>query len=400
VIDTQRASSPVFLQELGVVCAAGQGQAAVADALFADDGPRGVAVNDALFPGRPLALGTVTVALPTLEDRPLRLRGRNNALLAVALAEIRPAVDAAIARFGAGRVAIVLGTSTSGIGESELAQRHFEAHGAWPAGFHYAQQEMGTPAEFLAAELGTCGPAYVISTACSSSAKALAAGARLIQAGLADAVVAGGADSLCRFTVAGFSSLESVSAERCNPFSANRHGINIGEGAALFLLGRDAAPVRLAGWGESADAHHMSAPEPSGRAPRQAVDQALARAGIAASDLAYLNLHGTATPQNDAMEATLVAGFADDLPCSSTKPLTGHTLGAAGAIEAALCWLTLARNPGRRLPPHWWDGVVDPALAPLHLVRPGETFAAPPRYVLTQNFAFGGSNAALVLGAG
>jgi 3-oxoacyl-[acyl-carrier-protein] synthase-1 len=390
-----------YLQDLGIVCAIGQGRAAVADALFATDGPRGVAVTEAFTPGRALALGAVSSALPTLEELPAELRGRNNALLRVALAEIRPAVDAAIARFGAHRVGIVLGTSTSGIGESELAQRHFEAHGAFPPDFRYAQQEMGTPAAFLAAELGTSGPAHVISTACSSSAKALAAGARMIAAGLADAVIAGGADSLCAFTIAGFSALESVSAARCNPFSANRRGINIGEGAALFLLGRDEGPVRLAGWGETSDAHHMSAPDPSGRAPREAVRQALARAGIGAGDIDYLNLHGTATPKNDEMEAGLVSGlFGPSLPCSSTKTLTGHTLGAAGAVEAAIAWLTLAQNPGRRIPPHWWDGEADAALPQLRLARPGDTFDATPRHVLSQNFAFGGSNAALVLGAG
>jgi 3-oxoacyl-[acyl-carrier-protein] synthase-1 len=391
-------AAPVYLQHLGLVCAMGQGREAVAATLFADDAPRGVAMTEALTPGRPLALGTVDSPLPSLDDVPVRLRGRNNALLRVALAEIRAEVDAAIARFGAHRVAIVLGTSTSGIGESEVAQRHYEAHGAFPPGFHYAQQEMGTPAEFLAAELGTAGPAYVISTACSSSAKALAAGARLLQAGLADAVVAGGADSLCAFTVAGFSALESVSAERCNPFSAHRHGINIGEGAALFLMGREPGPVRLAGWGETADAHHMSAPEPSGRAPADALRQALERAGIDAAQVDYVNLHGTATPKNDEMEATLVSSRFGDVACSSTKPLTGHTLGAAGAIEAALCWLTLAQNPQRRIPPHWWDGAADPALPALRLARPGATFASAPRYALSQNFAFGGSNAALVLG--
>jgi 3-oxoacyl-[acyl-carrier-protein] synthase-1 len=393
-------SDAVYLQHLGIICAAGQGCDAVAATLFADDAPRGVAVTDAVTPGRPLALGAVNDVLPSLEDVPVRLQGRNNALLRAALNQIRPAVDAAIARFGAHRVAIVLGTSTSGIGESESAQRHFDAHGAFPPGFHYSQQEMGTPAEFLATELGTTGPAHVISTACSSSTKALASGARLLAADLADVVIAGGADSLCAFTVAGFSALESVSAERCNPFSAHRRGINIGEGAALFLMGREPGPVRLAGYGESSDAHHMSAPDPSGRAPREALQQALDRAGMLPAQVDYLNLHGTATPKNDEMEAALVASvFGDQLACSSTKPLTGHTLGAAGAIEAALCWLTLAHNPQRRVPPHWWDGAADPALPVLGLARPGDTFASAPRVAVSQNFAFGGSNAAIVLEA-
>jgi 3-oxoacyl-[acyl-carrier-protein] synthase-1 len=326
---------------------------------------------------------------------------RNNALLRCAIGPIREAVAEARARHGASRIGVILGTSTSGIGESEAAQLQFEATGHWPERFHYAQQEMGTPAAFVAAELGLAGPAHTISTACSSSTKAIAAGARMLRAGLADAVVVGGADSLCRFTVAGFSALESVSAARCNPFSRQRRGINIGEGAALFLLDRQAGPVRLAGWGESSDAHHMSAPEPSGQGAERAVLEALARAKLRPGDVDYVNLHGTATPHNDAMEAAMVARvFGKDMPCSSTKPLTGHALGAAGALEAALCWITLAENPSHQLPPHWWDGDADPQLAPIALVAPGQGARSAPRHVLSQNFAFGGSNAALVLGAG
>ena len=390
----------IYMNELGIVCALGSGREAVATSLFATDGPRGIAATAALTPGRDLHLGAVTAALPSLDDVPVAFGGRNNALLRVALAEIRGAVDATIARHGRHRVGVVLGTSTSGVGESEVAQRHFEQHGHWPPSFHYAQQEMGMPAQFVARELDVSGPAHVISTACSSSTKSIAAGARLLNAGLADAVIVGGADSLCAFTIAGFSALESVSAERCNPFSANRHGINIGEGAALFLMTRDPGPVVLRGWGESSDAHHMSAPDPGGQGAHAAISEALRRAGVDADAIDYINLHGTATPQNDAMEARVVhAIFGSETLASSTKPMTGHTLGAAGAIEAAIGWLTLAANPQRRVPPHWWDGVADPALPALALAAPGSVFSRPPQFMLTQNFAFGGSNAALVLGA-
>lgn len=390
----------VHLNDVGLVCALGRDLDAIAAALFADDGARGVADHDHVVPGRMLALGEVAGDLPLPADTPRPLRSRNNALLEAALAPIRDAVDAAIARHGADRVAVIVGTSTSGVGEAEAAHRLRRDRGDWPAEFHYGQQEMGSPATYLAWRLGLRGPAYVISTACSSSAKALASAARLLQAGLVDAVVAGGADSLCRFTIEGFSALGAVSSARCNPFSARRQGINIGEGAALFLVTRDPGPVRLTGWGESADAHHMSAPEPAGHGAERAIRAALARAGLAPDAIDYVNLHGTATPANDAMESAVVARvFGASTPVSSTKPLTGHTLGAAGAIEAALCWLVLARNPQRRLPPHWWDGVADPALAALRLVAPGETAATPPRRVLSQSFAFGGSNAALVLEA-
>lgn len=391
--------APVYLNDLGIVCALGYGQEAVADALFAADAPRGVAVGDACSPGRPLALGMVQSALPEMSGYAPPLRSRNNALLLTAFAQIRAATAAAISRYGAARVAVVVGTSTSGIGEAELAVPQRNASGHWPPEFHYAQQEIGAPSRFVALLSGARGPAWTLSTACSSSAKALASAARLLRAGIVDAVIAGGADSLCAFTVGGFSALESVSAARCNPFSRNRNGINIGEGAALFLLTHEPGPVRLAGWGETSDAHHISAPEPSGAGAAAAMRQALACAGIGADAIDYVNLHGTATPQNDAMESRAVAEVLGTATAvSSTKPLTGHALGAAGAIEAGLCWLTLARNPQALLPPHWWDGDADPALPALRFVAPGQRAAAPLRYALSHSFAFGGSNAVLLFG--
>lgn len=387
----------VFLNGMGVLCALGRGASAIRAALFAA-APSGVAETELYTPGRPLHLGCVPGALPPMDDAPLHQRSRSNALLAAALSELRPAADAAIARYGPSRVAVILGVSTAGVAEGERAAREHNATGHWPAGYDYAQQEMGNAAAFVARALGVCGPRHVISTACSSGAKALASGARLLRAGMVDAVIAGGGDALCGFTIAGFSALESVSAARCNPLSANRRGINIGEGAALFLMSRESGPVRLAGWGESSDAHHMSAPDPSGRGAMQSMRQALHRAGVAADTIDYVNLHGTATPHNDAMESLAVAEvLGPDVPVSSTKPLTGHALAAAGAIEAALAWHTLVDNPSGMLPPHWWDGARDPALPPLHVAAPGEPLGRPVRYVLSNSFAFGGSNASLLL---
>lgn len=390
----------VFLQSMGVVSALGLGAAAMRDNLFSTRFA-GVVETDRYTPGRPLHLGLLPVDVPPLVTAPARQRSRNNAVLAAALAEIRPQVDAAIARFGPARVAVVVGVSTAGVEEGERANRTWQQEGRWPEDFDYALQEMGNAAEWLSSELGVCGPAHVISTACSSGAKALASGARLLRAGLVDAVVAGGVDALCEFTIAGFSALESVAAARCNPMSANRAGINIGEGAALFLMGRDPGPVHLAGWGEGSDAHHMSAPDPSGRGAVHVMQQALARAGADVTGVDYVNLHGTATPLNDAMESGAVAEvLGTAVATSSTKPLTGHALAAAGAIEAAIGWMTLVDNPMGRLPPHWWDGARDPALPSLHLVAPGETLGRAPRFVLSNSFAFGGSNVALLLGAG
>lgn len=388
--------SAVYLQHMAWISALGRG-AAAREALFAPQAG-GARPTEACTPGRMLHLGCVDEALPALDQHPVQVRSRSNALLAALLPELRGALDAALARFGPQRIAIVLGVSAAGLQEGLAAARQFRADATWPAGYHYAQQEMGNAAAFLARELGVAGPAYTVSTACSSGAKALASAARLLRADFADLVIAGGVDALSSFTIAGFSALESVSAERCNPLSVHRKGINLGEGAALFLVGREAGPVRLAGWGESSDAHHMSAPEPTGRGAIAAMQQALDRAGLAPAAIDYVNLHGTATPQNDAMESLAVAQLLGlDVPVSSTKPLTGHTLAAAGAVEAAIAWHTLVDNPWGRLPPHWWDGARDPALPPLRVAEPGATLGRAPRHVLSNSFAFGGSNACLVL---
>lgn len=393
--------SKIYLNECGIICALGEGQEQVKARLYA--GEPGVAATSRWSKGRELVLGEVPGELPPVDHLPVHLRSRNNALVLAALAQIRPSVQAAVARYGAARVGVVVGTSTSGIGETEQALAHQAAHDALPAEFSYRAQEMGSPAELLALELGLEGPAYVHSTACSSAAKAIASAARMIRMGLCDAVVTGGADSLCAFTVAGFSSLESVSPGQCNPMSANRKGINIGEGAALFLM--EATPfgpqaVELMGWGESSDGHHISAPDPEGAGARLAFEQALQRAGVEASQVDYINMHGTATPQNDAMESRVIASlFGNEVAVSSTKPFTGHTLGAAAAVEAALCWLAMQDdNVQGRLPPHLWDGAADPALPALNLVPPGATLGRPLRRVLSSSFAFGGSNAVLLLG--
>jgi 3-oxoacyl-[acyl-carrier-protein] synthase-1 len=389
----------LYLNDCALVCALGGEREAIRRRLLVD-AASGLAISDACSPGRPLPLGRVDAALPDLGHLPLPLRSRNNQLALAALAQIRPAVDAAIGRYGAARVGVVVGTSTSGVAATEAAVAAQQASGALPDDFHYGQQEMGSPAALLARELGIGGPAYVHSSACSSSAKALASAARLIRMGLCDAVVTGGVDTLCGFTVAGFSALESVSGAPCNPLSAGRKGINLGEGAALFLMSREPAAVALCGWGESSDGHHMSAPDPAGGGARIAMLEALRRAGITAGEVDYINLHGTATVQNDAMESRAVAELFGTVPAvSSTKPFTGHTLGAAGAVEAAFCWLAMQDdNPEGRLPPHLWDGQQDPALPVLNVARPGASLGRPIRYALSNSFAFGGSNAALLFG--
>lgn len=393
-------SAAIYLHGLGLVCALGADAASARAGLLREDAPGGVAPTDACSPGRMLHLGVAAGDWRAPADVEPPLRSRNNALLDGALDGLRPALHAALAGVAPARIGVVIGSSTSGIAEGEAAIAALVRDGRMPTGFHYGQQDLYSAARFVAKRIGAAGPAVTVSTACSSSAKALASAARWLRAGTCDAVIAGGADSLCAFTVAGFSALESVSAQRCNPSSRNRCGINIGEGAALFVLTRAPGAVRLSGWGESSDAHHISAPEPHGKGAEAAMRRALERARLAPDAIDYINLHGTATPLNDLAESLAVQRIFGDGPwCSSTKPLTGHALGAAGAIEAAFCWMLLQDNAAGVLPPHWWDGEADPALAPLRLVPPGTRLGRPPRHLLSNSFAFGGNNASLVLSA-
>lgn len=389
----------LYLNQCGIVCALGSSHSAIKSRLF-EHAQTGLALTDAYSPGRQIHLGQVESALPSMDAWPIAQRSRNNQIALAALVQIRPAVDAAIARFGRERIGIVIGTSTSGIAGTECAIRQYVVDGSFPADFHYAQQELGSPASMLSTELGIGGPAYVHSSACSSSAKAMASAARLINMGLCDAVITGGVDSLCAFTVAGFTALESVSAQACNPLSTNRNGINIGEGAALFLMSREPASVALCGWGESSDGHHMSAPDPAGAGAVIAINQALQRACVQPDQIDYINLHGTATRQNDAMESKVIHQlFGPDVPVSSTKAFTGHALGAAAAIEAAFCWLAMQDdNAEGILPPHLWDGEQDTTLPVLNVIKPSSRLGRPIRLALSNSFAFGGSNACLIFG--
>lgn len=395
-------SAAVYIQAVSALSALGNTPEAMQQALFAPSYPHTLCTTEQYSPGKQLPLGLLspTTELPSLDWAPTSQQSRNNALAWAAALPMCEQVNAAIAQFGAHRVGLVVGTSTSGVEEGEWAAQQLLTQHTFPAGFDYAVQEVGNVAAFLSQALGVCGPRHVISTACSSGAKALASAARWLQAGMVDAVIAGGVDALCRFTVAGFSALESVSDERCNPLSANRGGINLGEGAALFLLTRQEAAVRLAGWGESQDAHHMSAPDPTGAGAVLAIQSSLVRAGIISKEVDYINLHGTATAHNDAMESLAVHEvFGLHTPVSSTKPLTGHTLAAAGALEAAIAYQVLVDNPQGQLPVHWWDGAADAQLPQLHVVQPSTQLGRRVRYVLSNSFAFGGSNAALVLAA-
>lgn len=392
-----------YLNNLGIINALGNGKKAVLDNLL--NGSRAGLQPCDWIPGKPTYVAAVTAELPPVPGDLSGYASRNLQLALSALDQIKPDIERAAARYGAERVAVVAGTSTSGIGEGETAIAAAQANGKMPESYHYRQQEIGNLAELVARYLKLGGPAYTLSTACSSSAHALGSARRLLATGVVDAVVVGGADSLCRLTVNGFSALESVATAITNPFSRHRDGINIGEAAAFFLMTREAdgEAIELLGVGASSDAHHISAPEPSGAGAERAIRAALRQAGLGPEAVTYVNLHGTGTKLNDAMEADVTQRlFGSAVPCSSSKGQVGHTLGAAGATEAGLCWLALSSYNARGfLPPHCWDGEADPELASINLVPAGTVLAQQSRQVFLGNsFAFGGNNAAVLLGQG
>ncbi len=384
---------PINIRQFGVICALGADKAAVQQGF-----EQGNQNNLQPFQLMGSEQSVIVAQVPDswLTDDPNITR--NNKLVLAALEQVQPAILDVIETHGADRVGIVMGTSTSGISHGEQAVCHKQAHGSFPSDFCYAHQEMGDPAQFVKHKFGILGPSYCISTACSSSGKAFASAQAMIEAGLVDAVICGGADSLCQLTTQGFSALEAVSTNKSNPFSINRDGINIGEGAALFVLEKAEVPKGLfvAGCGESSDAYHISAPEPEGKGAIVAMKKALEQAGINAGDIDYINAHGTGTKHNDSMESKAIAEvLGPHVPCSSTKPLTGHTLGAAGAIEAALCCLLLQQQ--LPIPAMLWDGEIDSELAQINLVsQPTQLDAM--RYLMSNSFAFGGSNVSVILG--
>ncbi len=326
-----------------------------------------------------------------------RFDSRNNRLALLGLSQdgFIEAVSACAGRLGPRRVGLYLGTSTSGMLETEIAYRQRDATGALPARFDYAATHNSySLAAFTQRVLGIEGPAAVICTACSSSAKAFASARRMIEAGLIDAAVVGGVDSLCLTTLYGFHSLQLVSRAPCRPFDAARDGISIGEAAAFALLERPAAPgtILLTGIGETSDAYHMSSPHPEGLGAQAAMRQALESAALAPRDIDYVNLHGTGTPSNDDAEGRAVtAVFGPGIAGSSTKGATGHTLGAAGALEAVISALALRHGfaPG---------GLniteIDPSVGFQYL---RESHRRPLARVLSNSFGFGGSNCSLVL---
>lgn len=387
----------MYLHDLGMVCALGDDKRQILQRWLAVDCP---APQTPAWLNCRIPAFAVDTRLPEIPPHLKQYDCRNNRLLLAAIQQIDSSIQPLIERHGTERIAVIIGTSTSGIAEGEQAICQLRANGQMPEHYHYKQQELGGAAEFVSAYLKISGPAYTISTTCSSSANALASARRLLRLGVCDAVVVGGSDALCRTTLEGFSALGALSGSRCNPFSRNRDGTLLGEGAALFVMSREPSAIALLGAGASADAYHISAPRPDGSGALAAMQAALNDAGLPPSQIDYLNLHGTATEQNDAMESLAVNQlFGSDTPCGSSKPATGHCLGAAGTIEAGLCWLLLCElNQLRRLPPHLWDGAFDPTLPALDFVALASPEAKRLQYCLSNSFSFGGNNVSLLIG--
>jgi 3-oxoacyl-[acyl-carrier-protein] synthase-1 len=366
--------------------------------------------NTALQSPRQIAIdftactGEVDAALIPELPEPLRAYNTRNARIALAALEhpqdgVRAAVESAKVRYGAHRIGVVIGTSTSGIHETEQAYIEREQRGQFPESFDFARQHAWVAtAHCLQQVLGVSGPCYAISTACSSSSKTLASAQRLIAAGVCDAVLTGGVDTLCRMTLYGFKSLDIMSETACRPLDRDRSGLSIGEGAGLLLLERPRAGlsdrVHLLGCGESSDAHHMTAPHPQGRGAVLAMQAALQQANMQPAAVDYVNLHATGTRLNDLSEMRAMGQvFTNGVACSATKGFTGHMLGAAGGMETAICWLSVQHGlrPG-------CCGLQTPDPAFNFSVNADYETNVPVRVAMNNNFGFGGNNTSLLLG--
>ncbi|MEP7244600.1 MAG: beta-ketoacyl-[acyl-carrier-protein] synthase family protein [Gammaproteobacteria bacterium] len=390
---------PLSVTAFTASCAAGSGRSGILDALRSRRS--GLAAND--FTEAPL--DTCIGRVRALESQPLpasltEWECRNNRLAWHGLQAdgFMQAVAAARERYGAGRVALILGTSTSSIGATEEGYRRLGADGQYPEELRrplvHTVHSLGA---FVQHALGLSGVCVTVATACSSSAKVFAQAERLMRLGFADAAVVGGVDTLCYSVLFGFNALELVSPEPCRPFDPARRGISLGEAAGFALLERAAAGSGggpwLLGYGESSDAFHMSSPHPQGLGARHAIADALGRGGVEAADIDYINLHGTASQKNDEVEARLVAElFPDRTRASSTKGWTGHALGAAGILEAVITLLALETGftPGTLN-----SRELDSACGPQIRLDSAEGDV---RYALSNSFGFGGSNCVLLFG--
>ena len=400
----------IYLEDIALSCSLGFESEKVLSNLRLGKAPGQMPWDKPVYSGREACVSRIVHALPCAEQGQYA-NNRNNQLAHFLCEQMAQGIRSLKARVRPERIGVVIGSSTSGIEVTERLTAQKNELGELPQNYDYQHQDMGDVSRVVAKLIGAKGPAYTVSTACTSSTRALISASKLIKSGLCDAVVCGGVDTLCHLTVNGFDSLEQVSAAPCRPFDANRRGINVGEGGALMIVTAEKSDIELSGFGESADAYHLSSPLPCGSGAYSAMEMALNQASLTPENIDYINAHGTSTEQNDAMESLAIYNlFSSYTPVSSTKALTGHCLGAAGAVEAAICALLL-RNPNEPLPKQWPnDHEKDPTLADICLV--GDLLAnnllanadsadsAPVthrQHVMSNSFAFGGNNASVIL---
>lgn len=399
-------NSSLYFSVPGVICGAGLDSAALWNSCIAGN-QNGIKRVTSISGKEFFACKIDDAVLTSVRDAKYDMRIIR--ILNKALEQIEPVVEKVKNKFGADRIAVCLGSCDNGSEFSLAAHRVFFETGNFPCDYELDVQGASYPAEFIKEKCGLKGPAYVFSTACSSSSSAIIKAKDLLLAGIADAVIAGGVDVASDTVLLGFDSLEAVSDEIANPFSKNRKGITLGEGACLFVMSLDkelvsenGCNIKLLGTGESSDANHITAPLEDGSGAAQAVKEALENSALCPEQIDYLNLHGTGTHLNDSMEAKAVKNvfgeYCSVLPVSSTKSLTGHTLGASGAIELAVCYMALVHSDSRKLPVHVFDGVFDESLPRLNFVT--KDFAAKKEIntAMSNSFGFGGCNISLIIG--
>jgi 3-oxoacyl-[acyl-carrier-protein] synthase-1 len=344
----------------------------------------------------PTAVGAIREPLPSL---PAELAGwttRTAQLAQLLLTQLAPRLEVLRSRYRPERIGVLLGTSTAGADVTEDAYRHYVAHASLPQGYDlWRHHTYGAILNVVSSLSGARGPAWVVSTACTSSAKPLATAQRLIATGMLDAAIVGGIDTLCGMTLRGFFCLDALAPSACQPFSAARKGISIGEGGALLILERSGdALALLEAVGESSDAYHISAPHPEGTGAQAAMERALAIAGVSAREVDHVNAHGTGTRLNDSAEAKAIGRvFGNEIPVVSTKGFTGHMLGGAGACEAAISILALTEG---WLPASLGADPIDPAIK---LNIPTQVTQGSFKRVISNSFAFGGNNVSVLLRA-
>lgn len=387
----------MYINNFSIICSLGSCKHEIANKIFSNSPIRRLN-HYSLIDGQTTPIMEVKEELPRLPEGYEKFNSRNNQLVLFNLLELKDELDLLVKKYGKNRIGVIFGTSTSGISEGIEAIKNETTEGL-PSDFHFEVQEMGSPSDFIKNYLDLSSICYTISTACTSSSRTFIEAKNLLDCDICDAVIVGGSDTLNELTLNGFHSLEAISTNLTNPFSTNRNGINIGEGSTVFILSKEKSEIEILGMGESSDAYHISSPDPSGAGAVTAIKMALNSANLTPNDIHYLNLHGTGTIKNDSMEAIAVSTiFENNIPVSSTKPFTGHTLGAAGGIELALCILCLdpKYNPQGYTPLHICDNEFDQELPHLNFqIEKNKIF---PKICMSNSYAFGGNNVSLIIG--